>query len=138
MGDFNPSLRITKVTFRVPTFIRSELTTSIIVPGDDLVTNVGDDGTFTLPVYGTNDPNWSPDSWDYKVIVDGDDLHEEFYTQVPYNAGTIRFPSLIPSLTSSLGSLYALYNHGNHVLVLGPSDPVPPGTPAGTIIYRTT
>jgi hypothetical protein len=24
-----------------------------------------------------------------------------------------------------------------HYLVLGPSDPIPPGTPAGTLIFRT-
>ena len=134
-GDLAPSIAAKKVTFQVPTLIRYNSGPDVIVPSSSVVT-VAADGTFSTQLYGTNDPNWSPANWNYKVVIDGDNLHEYFYCQVPYNAGTLNFSALLPSLTPSQGELYAPVAHGNHVLVLGPADAVPPGTPTNTVIVR--
>lgn len=136
-GDLAPNLGASQVVFHIPTLVRYASGPDVILPGNQLTTNVANDGTFTLQVYGTNDPNWSPTNWTYEVRILGDDLHETFDAQVPYDAVAMNFSALLPAQSASLGTLYAGVNHGSHVLVLATGAPVPPGTPQNTLIVRT-
>jgi hypothetical protein len=135
LGDIAPVLAAKLVTFRIPTVVRYNAGPDVIVPST-IIASVAADGTFTTQVYATNDPAWSPANWNYLVTIDGDNLHEQYYVQVPYTSTTINFSDLIPAQVASLGTLYAAYSHGNHVMVLGLADPVPPGTPVNTVIVR--
>jgi hypothetical protein len=135
-GAVNPLLEATNVTFRIPTMLRYSNGPSVILPGDQLTVPVPSNGVFTLPIYGTNDPLWSPVNWTYKVLITGDNLHLEYLASVPYDAGTIDFSDILPAQASSNGTLYAAYSHGNHVLVLAVGAPVPVGTPNDTLIVR--
>src|SRR6185369_8143338 len=102
-GALNPLLKAEKVIFRIPTTLRYTLGPDVILPGDQLSTAVPSNGVFTLPVYGTNDPNWSPANWTYTVVIEGDDVRVEYSAQVPYNAGTINFSAILPAQSASLG-----------------------------------
>ena len=135
-GSLNPVLGAEKITFRIPTLLRYSAGPDVILPGDQLTTAVAANGTFTLPVYGTNDPAWSPSNWNYTVLIEGDNLHIEYNAQVPYNVGTIDFSTILPAQSASLGTLYAAYSHGHHVLVLHVGDPIPPDTAPNTLIVR--
>lgn len=135
-GSLSPLLGVEKVTFRIPTLLRYALGPDVILPGDQLAVAVPSNGGITLPIYGTNDPDWSPTNWNYTVILDGDNLHIEYPAQVPYDAGTIDFPAILPAQSASLGTLYAAYNHGHHVLVLAVGAPIPSDTPPNTLIVR--
>jgi len=135
-GSLNPLLKAEKVIFRIPTILRYSQGPDLILPGDQLSTTVPSNGQISLPVYGTNDPDWSPANWNYRVIIEGANLHIEYQAQVPYDAGTIDFPAILPSQSASLGTLYASFNHGHHVLVLAVGAPVPSDTPPNTLIVR--
>jgi hypothetical protein len=138
-GLLVPVGEATEVYFRVPVPVRYNADPSVFVPYQYKAT-AAVDGSFTLQVPGTDDPAWSPTNWTYKVTVVGPNLNFSFNAQVPYNAGSLNFSSILPSLPASEGTLYAAYNH-THLglcLVLGPTDPVPPGTLAGTPIIRTS
>src|SRR5690348_4799731 len=135
-GTLNPQLEAEKVTFRIPTVIRYAQGPDLILPGDQLSFDVPSNGNVSFQVYGTNDPDWSPANWNYTVIIDGRNLHVEYQAQVPYDAGTIDFPAILPSQAASLGTLYAAYNHGHHTLALPVGAPIPSDTPPNTLIVR--
>jgi hypothetical protein len=135
-GVVAPTLKASTITFRIPTVLRYANGPDVILPGDQLTIAVPANGIFSLQVYGTNDPNWNPLSWTYKVLITGDNLYLEYSASVPYDAGTIDFSDILPAQASSDGVLYAAYNHGPHPLILNVGDPVPPGTPDNTLIVR--
>src|SRR5690349_9730233 len=134
-GTTNPLLGATEVWFRVPSILRHSSTDSVYLPVT-LKAAVALDGTFSIVVPATNDPAWSPSNWTYKVTIIGPNLVEQYDAQVPYNQTPLDFSDILPSLSPSLGTLYAAYSHGSHVLVLNSGDPVPPGTPSNTVIFR--
>lgn len=136
VGDLNPALAASRVEFWIPTIVRSATGPDVILPGLAHQAVPAVDGTFSLQVYGTNDPDWNPANWTYKVKIVGDNVQQEFNVQVPYNVGTINFAALLPMLSASLGTLYAAYSHGHHFLVLNTGDPIPPDTPPNTVIVR--
>jgi len=124
-GDFNPELKVREVQFFIPTLIRHNAGPSI-VPRMTIVAEVSEvDGTFTVPLYGTNDPDWSPANWNYRVRILGDNITEEFFAQVPYDAGTLNFSALLPAQSASLGTLYAAFNHTHDGGGSGGSGPSP-------------
>jgi hypothetical protein len=135
-GALSPTLLAEEVRFRNPIPLRYSSGPDVILPFTQEVP-VAADGTFTTTVYGTNDPSWSPTNWTYEVQILGDNVFQRFWTSVPYNAGSINFSALLPVAPISLGTLYAAFNHGSHVLVLAVGAPIPPGTPANTVIVRT-
>jgi hypothetical protein len=52
--------------------------------------------------------------------------------------GQADITNLVPDLATIDARLVVLEDdRSNHVLVLGPGDPVPDGTPSGTLIFRT-
>lgn len=124
------------IAFYNDTIGRHNLSDSVLLPNKYEATIAGN--TFSLPVPASNDPNWSPASWTYHVVIrltDGDVI--QFDCVVPYNApgATIGLSSLVPA-TAATGNLYAAYSHGSHILVLGALDSVPPSTPENTVIVR--
>lgn len=114
---------------------------------------VDSDGDLSFQVPATTDPAWNyvvdgqivGTTWTYRTIFDPIDNAKPtppFYVGVPHNMGpTLTLNSLIPAGSLSQSALYAPINH-HHTpdqvgfLVLGPVDPVPPGTPDGTVIIR--
>jgi hypothetical protein len=137
IGDLIPDERATQVTFYVPQIIRYSHGPETIIPSE-LIALPLPDGTFTLPVYSTNDPDWSPNNWNYLVSIDGPDVHREYYVQVPYDVvgAEINFSAILPVQPASKGTLYAPFAHGAHVLVLATGADVPEGTPPNTLIAR--
>jgi hypothetical protein len=138
-GDLAPELGAGTVTFRVPKDVapRYSAGPDVILPLTEYTDAVAADGTFTIEVPASNDPDWSPANWTYEVIVVGDNMRWEFDAQVPFDAtDPLYFSTILPAQSASLGTLYAAYSHGNHVLVLNTGDPVPPGTPVNTVIVR--
>lgn len=135
-GALHPQLDATRVEFWIPTPVRLGTGPDVVLPGLGPATNVANDGTFTLQVYGTNDPDWNPANWTYRVKILGTNLHQEFDAQVPYDAGTLDFGQLLPAQSASLGTLYAGYNHGHHYLALHVGDSIPPDTAPNTLIVR--
>jgi hypothetical protein len=135
-GAFTPVDRAQEVEFYIPVPVRSASDPDVYLPSSIVALVDQTTGTFTAQIPGSNDPAWSPSSFDYRVVVRGYNLSYTFYTQVPYDASPIDFSALLPSLTPSEGSLYALYSHGSHILVLAVGAPVPSDTPSGTVIVR--
>jgi hypothetical protein len=134
-GDLAPSLQAVKVKFKIPTLLRYTTGPDVILPST-IEAVVAADGTFTVQLYATNDPNWSPANWTYNVEIVGDNNFQTFAISVPYDGGSKTFGQLLPALPSSNGTLYAPFSHGSHVLVLATGAPIPNGTPANTVIVR--
>jgi len=135
-GTVYPALEATEVWFRVPVTLRHSSTDSVYVP-KTIKALVASNGTFTAQVPATNDPAWSPSNWTLKVTIIGSNLVETYDAQAPYNQSPLDFSDMLSvGLAPSLGTLYAAYSHGNHILALTVGAPVPPGTPAGTVIVR--
>lgn len=61
------------------------------------------DGAFSLEVPATDDPDWNPENWTYRVVINTTDFRDDFHVSVPYDApgGTVDFPDLIPATASS-------------------------------------
>jgi hypothetical protein len=135
--DIAPDLRVKEVIFDIPVIVRYNAGPDVIVRHSTTV-EVPTNGVFTTQLYGTNDPNWSPANWNYKVTFVGDNYLDSFYIQVPYDQSPVNLSALLPALTPSQGQAYAPIAHGNHVLVLSSGDPVPPETPPNTVILRLT
>jgi hypothetical protein len=127
------------VTFKRRGFAR-HLDGTVIEPGSDVVA-VAADGSFELSVMATDDPDWVPVGWTYRVSVNTGETVWGFEAAVPYDASdlTLTFGELLPAEGIEEGYLYAGLNHthpGAMVLVLDVSDDVPEGTPEGTVIVR--
>jgi len=113
-GDLSPVLLAKQITFKIPSRLHRTGSPDVILPST-IEAEVAPDGTFTVQLYGTNDPAWNPSNWTYQVTIIGDDLKDQFYISVPYNAGSIDFGDLLPAVPASEGSLYAAYHHTHEI-----------------------
>jgi hypothetical protein len=92
---------------------------NVLSSGDDTVMvpsylsdDLDEDGHFTLDVPASNDPDWTPEGWTYKVVVHTPNFKHEFLSVIPFDApgGEIDFSQLVPALDGG-SELYAAYNH---------------------------
>lgn len=132
-ASFSPLLAAERVTFRITHPIMHASGPSVVLPGDQLQVDVPANGIWSLPVYGTNDPDWNPSNWTYQVTIEGANLYKQYSVSVPYNAGSMDFSDLLP-VVASPGNLYAGYNHTHDVsasvdprILLDPRRVVVPG-----------
>jgi hypothetical protein len=109
-GTLNPVLEATKVYFEVLEPVRYGAGPDVLLPVT-YEADVAADGTFSIPLPGTNDPQWSPIGWSYKVTVRGPNVFFEFYSELPYDAGTFRFSNMLPLVAPTEGALYAAIGH---------------------------
>jgi hypothetical protein len=134
-GDINPALEATEVIFRIPKGVapRHNSGPDVIVPLTEYRTLVNLDGTFTIEVPASNDPNWSPTNWTYEVQVIGDNLNWTFDAQVPVDVTPLNFSTLLPAQSASLGTLYAAVNHTHD----GGGGGGAGASPSGTVVATT-
>jgi hypothetical protein len=85
---------------------------NLLIP-EQVVTTVGVDGTFSQPLYASNDPVASPTGWTWEVRPHFPNWKTPFSIVVPYDAasGTINLNELAPVPPDGTGQLYALANH---------------------------
>jgi hypothetical protein len=161
VGDFRrySSTAISgKVVFRQKVALFSP-TDNAIVPMDTyeaLFTN----GTFTIVLPSTNDPEWNPKNWTYEVevFIGGRSmLHGSM--ALPYTASPVDFADVFMPGSSASGDTFiflsargapggvaALGSDGYvpdsqlrfPVLVLDQNEPLPAGTRSNTLVYRKT
>lgn len=98
-------------------------------------------GSFDIFIPATDDTDTNPVSWTYTVTeLWNSGVGRTFSISAPMNV-TQDISAVVP-VTTSPGVLTVRGPAGpqgiSGTLVLGPSTPVPAGTPAGTIILRTT
>ena len=84
---------------------------TVVVPSYKLV-QIGVDGTFTIDLPASDDPDWTPVGWTYKVVVNYNGSRYSFNTVIPYDAndGEINFSELLPALDGG-SELYAAFSH---------------------------
>lgn len=92
------------VVFRSKVTAYHNSSSSILAP-DTRMVELNGSGSFSIQVPATDDPNWIPVGWTYKVSVNLGESVTTFNTQVPYDApgGTVSISSLAP-VASSGGS----------------------------------
>jgi hypothetical protein len=117
-------------------------------------------GVFSIALPPTNDPEWGPSGWAYEVtILINGRVAVRGSLVLPYDGGSVALADVLSSAPAVPGVSYVLLSSRgapggvasldvsgyvpltqlrNPNLVLGLSDPVPTGTPAGTVILRTT
>lgn len=110
-------------------------------------------GHLSFVVPATTDPAWQyvlsghivGTIWTYRCFFDPIDNGKQgapFYAGVPHNMGsTLTINQVIPAGVVGQSALYAPINHQHTpeqvgFRIIGPVDPVPPGTPDGTVIIR--
>lgn len=112
VGNVAPLGDVKKLVFRIPTILYSVPSADVIVPNDDFTVVPDDSGHFSIALYGTNDPAWSPSNWTYLMRAVGDDVVVEYPVSVPYDLPSpSNFSLILPALPASDGVLYASYNH---------------------------
>lgn len=100
-----------KVIFRTPGYTMSGADDTFVLPRI-LAAFLDASGHFSIALPATNDPDWTPVGWTYRVMLDfGDDGRTDFGSiVVPYNlGGALSLASLAP-VPPANGQLYALYN----------------------------
>src|SRR3954469_4349513 len=114
-GDLAPDMVATAITFRIPAAVAPRYNSGpdVILPGTEYSAVVAADGTFSLQVPGSNDPQWTPANWTYEVYVRGPNLNWRQNVQTPYDQGSLNFSSILPALTPSEGEAYAPLNHSH-------------------------
>lgn len=103
--------RAGRIIFRSPIHTMRGADDTFVVPRI-LAETLDATGSFSLAVPATDDPDWTPVGWTYKVSVDfGDDGYQRLGDiLVPYDLGsTLSLASLAP-VPAANGQLYALYN----------------------------
>jgi len=140
-GNFDPDASVSVLRFKIPVTLRYQLGVDMITPST-IQANIQPDGSFSVQVYATNDPNWAPVDWAYDIVLLGQDLRQYYQVQVDYHTTNVAFSSLLPLAAASDQRLYAAVGHTHPstsapVLVLATGAPVPGGTAAGTVIVRT-
>jgi len=115
------------VKFEQPVDLRSGTDGMIIAQGERAAT-IADDGTFSLTVYRTDDPGWSPQGWTYRVTIGLSSSTSTYDVQVPGSLGSsVKLADLLPALGPSDGAQYAPIGHTHSGGGGGGS-----GDPAGT------
>lgn len=102
------------VSFKSDVYSLSSETDTIMVPGN-VSGYLASDGTITLTLPATNDPEWTPAGWTYTFIAQ---FSQAFYTYevvIPFDApgGSLSITELVPASSSGNNSLYAPYNHSH-------------------------
>ena len=88
--------------------------------------------------YHDNDPGHTTAHNDHVAQISGLQTSLANKSDVGHGHGQAEITNLVPDLAVVNGRLDVLEaDRSNHVLVLGPADPVPDGTPSGTLIFRT-
>jgi hypothetical protein len=110
-------------------------------------------GAVAITVPASTDPAWDyvvngqivGTNWTFRCFFDPIDNGKQgapFYAGVPHDMGsTLTLNDVIPAGQLSQSALYAPINHQHTpsqlgIVVLGPGEDVPPGTPAGSVIIR--
>lgn len=99
------------IVFQAPINVLSGADDSVVVPSYKVAT-LGTDGSFSLALPASNDPNWNPNNWVYRVTEHLSSGKKEFTTIVPYDAagGVYDYSRLVPAIDVD-AQLYAPYNH---------------------------
>lgn len=104
--------RTGRIIFRTAGYIMSGLDDTFVVPRI-LAQTLDSSGHFSIAIAATNDPDWTPTGWTYRVSLDfGDDgWLGPWDIVVPYDSsgGAVSLAALAP-VPASDGQLYALYN----------------------------
>jgi hypothetical protein len=100
------------VTFVAPSLMSSPGDNEQITPGR-FVGTLTSEGVLSLPVYATDDPDWNPNGWSYRVIVNLSQYRETFNVLIPYTSsgGTLDMADIAPSIVVSPGVMYAPLAH---------------------------
>lgn len=100
-----------RVYFYVNERVLSGTDETVIVPSYERAI-LDEDGAFSLTIPASNDPDWTPEGWEYTVVVQVTSGKYSFDTVVPFDAPglEIDFSELLPALEGG-SALYAAYNH---------------------------
>lgn len=141
--------------------------TDVILQGpteDLMVTDIGDEkffdnGETVMQLPATNDPQWNPQNFTYAVEITTGGRVISGSLSLPYDGGPVNLADVLNLAPPTPGANYVLLSARgvpggvatldsdgyipltqikNPVLVLGSSDPIPAGTPSGTLIVRTS
>jgi hypothetical protein len=119
--------------------------TDVLIVPKDITATLAADGTFSVVVPLTDDPDIAP-SFFYTVTANVSGTKKTWQVEVPTSLlpGPINLADLVPvgnvpldgtTLTVETGD--TRYFPVDHFLILSATAPIPPGTPAGTFIFRT-
>lgn len=99
------------ISFYVPGFLRSSGLDETITPGSFTV-KLDSNGECSFSVFATDDVNWTPQGWTYRVLVNLSSYRGVSYSQIPSNApgDTIDMADLLPVLEQG-GESYAPIAH---------------------------
>ena len=100
------------VEFQVPGLLRSQVYDESKSPGR-FVATLDESGMFTLLVWATDDPNWTPANWTYKVIISLSNFRTVMNASIPIAspAYTLDLADILPALSPSEGQAYAPISH---------------------------
>lgn len=106
-----------QAVFRLPGALQHEASDAAVV-ADELSAEIAD-GVLEIEVPSTTDPAWSPDDWQYDVVITLDGVRTRGALSVPHDApdGEMLMPVLDPAPAGS-GELYAGVNHTHAGYVL--------------------
>ena len=84
---------------------------TVVIPSYKLAV-LDETGAFEVAIPASDDPDWTPVGWTYKVVVNYNGNKYTFDTVIPYDAvdGEIRFSDLVPALDGG-SELYAAFSH---------------------------
>jgi len=99
------------IVFQSPVSALSGTDETVVVPSYKIAT-LDATGAFSVTLPASNDPNWNPNNWVYRVSEQLSAGKREFYTIVPYDApgAEYNYSSLVPAIDVD-EQLYAPYNH---------------------------
>lgn len=100
------------IVFQMLGSLKSSADNEEITPGKFTGT-LTSEGVLSLPVYATDDPDWSPVDRTYKVIVNLSAYRDTFDLHVPYDSpgATLDMADVGPAIPPSAGVMYALIGH---------------------------
>ncbi len=101
------------VEFQVPGLLRSQLYGESKTPGRFFTRSLDADGSFSMPVWATDDPNWTPVNWEYRVTINLSSYRSVFNASVPVLSinGVLDMADILPALSPSDGQAYAPISH---------------------------
>jgi hypothetical protein len=112
-----------RLTFTRSVTIRDPNGVDVIIPSR-VIADVGADGLLDVDLFATDDPDFSPVGWTWRVQPDFEGWSAAFDISVPYDApsAAIDFAELAPVPADGTGDLYALAGH-SHAEGGGAGDP---------------
>lgn len=99
------------IVFQSPISVLSSSDDTVVVPSYVIAT-LDVNGSFSIDLPASNDPNWNPNNWTYRVVEQLSSGKHEFRTIVPFDApgGIYDYSLLVPAIDVD-AQLYAPYNH---------------------------